>query len=91
MRLGDCVTVFEKQLIKSLIHPPEWGGLGGIKKVADTGRVASGSRTEVEGGQGVASGRVIQEVSKQGGENRYQNGLISRLSRGEEGRAGRSC
>ena len=59
-------------------------GLGGIKKVADTGLVASVGGAEVEGGQGVASGRVIQDVSKQERENRYQGRLISRLSRCNE-------
>ena len=67
-----------------MIHPQEWGGFWCIKKVADTGLVASGGGAEVEGGQGVVSGRAIQEVSKQERENRYQGRLISRLSRGYE-------
>src|SRR5687768_5463317 len=83
--MDDSERVFEKQIIKSLINPPEWGGLGGIKKVADTGLVASGGGTEAEGGQGVASGRLIQGVSKQELENRYQRRLISRLYVAEPG------
>ena len=71
-RLCDCVLVCEQQVIKSMIHPPEWSGLGCIKKVADSGRVAGGGGAEVQGGQGVASGRVIQDVSKHEPENRYQ-------------------
>ena len=59
-------------------------GWGVSKKVADTGRVAEGGGAEVQGGQGVASGRVIQDVSKHERENRYQGRLISRLSRCNE-------
>jgi hypothetical protein len=45
--IGDCVSLFEKQLIKSLIHPPKWRGFGGIKKTADTGKSPSGWSAEV--------------------------------------------
>lgn len=77
---SNCVSVSGQYDIKSAIHPPEGGGAGGIKKVADNGRFASGCSAEVEGGQGVASGCMLQDVLKHEGENPYQSRLIGRLS-----------
>src|SRR5687768_7138306 len=60
-----------------MIPPRNGVGGGCIKKVADSGGVAGGGGAEVQGGQGVASGCVMQDVSKQGCENRYQRRGLS--------------